>query len=407
VYQTGAKRSKSTFLFYRILPVLLKDFYIHAMKYIVSLFLLMGSLDCLAQKNYFMIVGTYTSGSSQGLYVFQFNSSNADIKLVDSAKTSNPSYLTVSPNEKYVYAVNEDADSTGNGGRVSSFSFNNVTGALALMNQQPSKGNHPCYITVDKSGRWVLVGNYSSGTVSVLPVLKAGSLDTAVTTIRHSGKSVNADRQNSSHVHATVLSPDNQFLFVPDLGIDKVMIYHFNTHNGKLNPAAPSFIATNPGTGPRHFIFHPYKKYAYLIEELAGNIVAFSYKTVAGHLVPIQNISTLPQGYTAAAGSADIHISPDGNFLYASNRGESNTIAIFAINQKNGFLTLLGHQSALGLTPRNFNFDPSGNFLLVANQNSNEIVIFKRDLNTGLLTDTGKRIRLSKPVCIKWIEARF
>ena len=351
-----------------------------------------------------MLVGTYTSGSSTGLYVYDFNAANADSRLVDSVKTSNPSYLTVSANEKYVYAVNEDADTTvDKGGRVSSFSFDKNRGSLTLLNQQPSNGNHPCYITTDKSGRWIIAGNYSSGTVAVLPVLKNGSLGTAVTTIQHYGQSVNTDRQNDPHVHATVLSPDTKFLFVPDLGIDKLMVYRFNKVNGNLTEATTPFVMTKAGSGPRHFVFHPNKKYAYLAEELTGSISAYRYITGEGQLELLQNISALPPDYMGPAGSADIHVSPDGNFLYSSNRGESNTIAIFSINKKTGQLTFVAHQSTLGKTPRNFNFDPAGNFLLVANQNSDDIVIFKINKQTGLLTDTGKRLAISKPVCIKWM----
>lgn len=351
-----------------------------------------------------MLVGTYTNGSSKGIYVYKFNSANGESKQVGFVKSSNPSFITVSPNEKYVYAVNEDADSAGSGGRVSSFSFDKITGLLTPINQKPSNGNHPCYVAIDKSGRWVIAGNYSSGTVAVLPVLKDGSLNNPVTTVQHYGKSINTERQNSPHVHATVLSPDNKFLFVPDLGLDKIMIYRFNKRRGKLKPATQPFIVTAPGTGPRHFVFHPNLQYAYLAEELTGNIAVFRYLNVAGHLVLIQNISTLPSGKTGTAGSADIHVSVDGKFLYASNRGTHNSIAIFAVDKETGKLTLVGHQSTMGKTPRNFNFDPSGNFLLVANQNSDEIVIFKIDRNTGLLTDTEKRIAVSKPVCIKWIE---
>ena len=215
---------------------------------------------------------------------------------------------------------------------------------------------------------------------------------------------MNTERQNSPHVHATVLSPDNKYLFVPDLGLDKLVSYRFNLKNGALIPNSPAFVMTEPGSGPRHFDFHPNKKYAYLVEELTGGVSAYQYKSKTGELALMQNISALPPDYLGYAGSADIHVTPDGNFLYVTNRGESNTIAIFSIDNRTGQLRPVGHQSTMGKTPRNFNFDPSGNFLLVANQNSNEIVVFKIDKSTGLLTDTGKRISVSRPVCIKWIK---
>ena len=376
------------------------------MKYYLSFCLFLCTLNSFAQKESYLLLGTYTSGTSKGVYVYKFNSANGDHSLIDSAKISNPSFLAVSPDQKFVYAVSEQASAVDKGGSVASFSFNNITEKLTPLNQQSSNGNNPCYVTVDKAGKWLIAGNYSSGTLTVLPILKNGSLDSFVYSIKHTGQSVNTARQASPHVHATVLSPDNKFLFVPDLGIDKLMIYHFNKKNGALKENTPALVNTKPGSGPRHFDFHPNKKFAYLVEELTGTVAAYRYHAKKGELSLIQNISTVPANFTAFAGSADIHVSPDGKFLYASNRGESNTIAIFSIDKKTGRLTSIGHQSTMGKTPRNFNFDPSGNFLLVANQNSDEIVIFKIDRNTGLLTDTGKRIAVSKPVCIKWISTK-
>jgi 6-phosphogluconolactonase len=376
------------------------------MKSLFSLLFSFFFLSVFAQQNYYMLVGTYTSGSSKGIYVFDFNTANADNQSVSFVESSNPSYLEISPNGKYVYAVNEDADSLDNGGKLSAFSFDAGKGVLSFLNQQPSHGNHPCYVTVDKTGKWVIAGNYSSGTITVLPVLKGGALDMPATTLQHYGQSVNTERQNNPHVHATVLSPDNKFLFVPDLGIDKLMTYHFDNRHGKLSETSPPFIMTKAGSGPRHFIFHSNKKWAYLAEELTGSVSAYRYLAKTGQLELIQNISSLPPEYMGPAGSADILVSPDGNFLYVSNRGESNSIAIFAVNKSSGYLTLVGHQSTLGKTPRHFNFDPGGNFLLVANQNSDNIVIFKINKNTGMLTDTGKRIAVGKPVCIKWIKKK-
>jgi 6-phosphogluconolactonase len=362
------------------------------------------SLSVAAQKEPYLLIGTYTSGKSEGIYVYRFNTASGAATPVSSAKTSNPSFLAVSPDNKYVYAVNENADSTmyTTGGSIAAFSFDKQTGNLSYINKQWSGGKHPCYVTIDRKGKWVIAGNYSSGSLALLPVRKDGGLDSARQVIEHEGSSVNEDRQQGPHVHATVLSPDDKYLFVPDLGIDKVMIYAFDAKAGRLTPATAPYEMTEPGTGPRHFDFHPNKKFAYLIEEMTGSISSYSYSK--GGLTLVQNISALPGDYNGAIGSADIHVSPDGKFLYASNRGESNTIAIFSINQKSGHLVPVGHQSTLGKTPRNFNFDPSGNFLLVANQNSDEIVVFKRDKETGLLTDTGQRIAVSKPVCIKWIE---
>ena len=363
-------------------------------------------ISCSQKKSEecYLLVGTYTSGKSEGVYVYNFNSTTGDFKQVSVAKNiSNPSYLAVSPDEKYVYAVNEDADKAKGGGAVTAFSFNKQDGTLKELNSQPSGGDHPCYVATDKNGKWVTVGNYTSGTVSVFPINKDGSLNAIAANIKHEGSGVNSERQEGPHVHSTVFSKDNSYLFVPDLGLDKIMIYAFNNKSGQMIPAGIPYVEVEPGAGPRHFEFSPNNKYAYLMEEMTGSISAYRYKG-KGHLDLIQNISALPPDFIGTVGSADIHVSPDGKFLYASNRGESNTIAIFAINQQSGELVPVGHQSTLGKTPRNFNFDPSGNFLLAANQNSDNIVIFKRDKETGLLTDTGKKIEVGNPVCIKWIN---
>jgi len=364
------------------------------------------SLNLFSQKSkeQFLIIGTYTVGSGDGIYVYKFNTETGENSFVSSVKTSNPSYLAVSPNKKFVYAVNENADSTRFTvtGHVAAFSFNKATGQLAFINKQESGGKHPCYISVDKTGKWIFVGNYSSGSLSVLPIRPNGGIDSATQIIQHEGSSVVAERQEGPHVHATFISNNNKMLYVPDLGMDKVMMYNFDLKKGTLKEAAYPFVMTEPGAGPRHIDIHPNGKYAYLMEELTGAVSVYKIEK-NGYLSLLQNISGLPRDFTGAVGSADIHVSPDGKFLYCSNRGESNTIGIFSIDQKTGQLEWIDHQSTLGKTPRNFNFDPTGNFLLVANQNSDEIVIFKRDKQTGLLTDTGKRISVSKPVCLKWI----
>ena len=357
-----------------------------------------------AQSNTRLLVGTYTSGKSEGIYVFDFDPKTGDHKLLSTVKASNPSYLAVAPNQKMVYAVTEDAEVTtsGTGGGVSAFSFDKTTGKLTPVNEQFSGGKHPCYVAVDKSGKWVFAGNYSSGNVGVFKVKADGSLDTVKQVVQHSGSGPNKDRQEAPHVHSTVLSPDNNYLLVPDLGIDKIMIYRFDQSKGSLTPAIQKFAASTPGSGPRHFDFHPNAKYAYLMEEMTGTVVVYKYQN--GSLQKIQRLNALPKDFAGEIGSADIHVSPNGKFLYCSNRGSSNSISVFKINPGTGMITLVGHQSTLGKTPRNFNFDPSGNFLLVANQNSDDIIVFNIDKKTGMLQDSGKKISVPNPVCIKWIR---
>ena len=376
------------------------------MKNILFVLALFTCQFCISQENY-LLIGTYTSGKSEGIYVYNFDSKNGDSKQISSAKASNPSYLAVSPNQKYVYAVNENADSTKYTvtGHIAAYSFNKATGTLSFINKQESGGKHPCYVAIDKTGKWVFAGNYSSGSVAVLPVKNDGSLDPAIQTIQHEGRSVVEGRQDDAHVHATVLSKDNKTLYVPDLGMDKVMLYNFNNKTGKLTEASLPYTMSEPGAGPRHFDIHPNGKFAYLMEELNGTVNVFEmFKD--GSIESIQTVSALPREYDGPIGSADIHVSPDGKFLYASNRGESNSIGIFKINPQSGMLVWVDAQSTLGKSPRNFNFDPTGNFLLVANQNSDDVVIFKRDKETGLLEDTGKRISIPNPVCIKWISSK-
>lgn len=349
----------------------------------------------------FLLIGTYDSPKSEGIYVYEFEKLNGSVKEVSHVKTSNPSFMAISTNKKYVYAVNENAGKNGRGGSVTSFVFNKNVGKLTKINTQSSEGNDPCYIANDNSGKWIITGNYSSGNFAVLPVDKNGVLQKATQTVQEQGKSVDAIRQNSPHVHTTFFSKNNKLLYVTDLGTDKIMVYNFDRKTGNVKPSTQKFISIASGSGPRHIDISADNKFMYVVQELSGTIVLYSIKNNV--LNELQTVSSLPIKFKGLAGSADIHISPDGNFLYASNRGESNTIAIYKINKKTGYLSLLSHQSTLGLAPRNFNFDPSGKYLLVANQNSDEVVIFERDIKTGLLIDTGNRISVGKPVCLKWL----
>ncbi|MGZ3949937.1 MAG: lactonase family protein [Flavisolibacter sp.] len=369
------------------------------MRLSVFIVLLFVTVTVTAQKKYYMLVGTYTNGKSTGIHVYDFNEKDGSVKIVDSAQTSNPSYLAVAPNQKYVYAVSETQ--RGNySGKVRSFSFNQKTGRLSYINEQSSVGDNPCYVAVDNTGKWLIVANYSSGTLAVLPIKADGSLGEAVSHYRHWGKGVNAQRQEAPHVHSTVLSPDNRYLFVQDLGIDKIIIYSFNDKTGAIAPR--DSVKLKDGSGPRHFTFHPNGKWAYLVQEMGGTVTAFDYQS--GHLQTIQTISALPAGFNKYFTSADIHVSGDGKFVYVSTRDSANIITVFRVDQKTGKLSVVGTQSVLGNTPRNFNFNPSGDYLLVANQNSDDVVIFKVNHQTGTLTYTGNRIDVGIPVCIKWIE---
>jgi 6-phosphogluconolactonase len=354
--------------------------------------------QAISQQHY-MFIGTYNSPDSQGIYVYKFNSETGSAEEVSQTKTSNPSYLAVSPDKKYVYAVNEEGAEKG--GKVASFSFNKKNGKLTLINIKSSGGIHPCYINIDKKGKWIIAGNYSSGSLSVLSV-KKGILSSPIQTIQHTGKGSDTLRQKSPHVHGVFIKKNSQYVYVTDLGIDKVMIYQQNKNTGKLYPAASNYFQASPGSGPRHLDFHPTGRFVYLLNELTSAVSVLEDNN--GSLKEIQSLSALPLTFKGISTGADIHISPDGKFLYSSNRGTSNSIAIFSIEPQTGLLKIVGHQYTGGETPRNFNFDPSGNYLLVANQNSNNIVIFKRNKKTGMLTETGNTINVGKPVCIKWAD---
>jgi 6-phosphogluconolactonase len=380
------------------------DFKIDQMKLLLQLFFVLLCIPVVAQHKNYLLVGTYTdNGKSEGIYVYTFNSKNGKTKFISSVKTSNPSFLAISADQQKLYAANENGDSTNNGGYVSAFGFNKKNGTLTFLNKQPSGGNHPCYVACDNSGKWLFAGNYSSGNFSIFPLNENGSIGIAKNNVQHFGKSINKERQQSPHVHGTFLIPDNKFFLVPDLGIDKVMVYQFNSTTGILTEAKTPFMQFQGGAGPRHLDFHPSHKYVYVTEELSGAVAAFTFSD-EGKLKLFQTISSVPESYKGSLGGADIHVSPDGRFLYASNRGELNDIVIYRIDTATGILTVAGHQSSLGIKPRNFNFDPSGNFLLVANQESDNIIIFKINKQTGLLTDTGKRVNVPNPVCIKWIS---
>jgi 6-phosphogluconolactonase len=357
---------------------------------------------CATAQKFYLFIGTYTNKDSKGIYVYRFNAATGTAEWVSNTDSAaNPSYLAVSPNEKYIYAVNETHGD--NGGNVSAYTFDKTTGNLSLINQQSTGGDDPCYVSVSKNNNWVLVANYNGGSSAAFAANKDGSLNPYSQLLQDSGSSANTKRQEKAHVHSAVFSPTQDYLFTPDLGTDKVMIYKFNPNSQKpLNPAAPPYASVAAGNGPRHFTFHPNQKFAYVIQELSGTVGAYRYSK--GKLILLQNIATHPADFKGDIGSADIHLSPDGKFLYASNRGDENTITIFSVNVTTGKLKLKGYQSVLGKTPRNFVIDPTGNYLLAANQNTDNIVIFKRNKQTGLLKATGKEIKVSMPVCLQMLK---
>ena len=367
------------------------------MRFVFFILMMMTMNVLFAQENY-LLVGTYTGKKSEGIYVYKFNTTTGAMEKVSSVFTENPSYLALSKDKKFVYSVNENGN---NKGGVSAFSFDEATGKLTKINSQLSHGDHPCYISIDNSGKWVVAGNYTGGNLSVYPVKEDGSLGEAAQVIQHSGGSVNKQRQEKPHVHSVVFTPDGKYLAVADLGTDKLYMYPFNASAEK--PVAEKAVenATAPGAGPRHITFHKSLPYAYTIEELSGKVSAYSVGT-DGTLKNIQTISSHPKDYKGDIGSAAIKISGDGKSLYASNRGGSNTIASFNIDQQTGKIKLQKIVSSGGKAPRDFTIDPTDKFILSANGGSDNITITKRNQD-GTPEDAGKQVAIPQPVCLVFL----
>ncbi len=341
--------------------------------------------DTPSPSKYWVFVGTYTGGTaaSKGIYRFDFDAATG--KLTNRAlagETKNPSFLAIHPNHRFLFAVTEVESFQGrSSGGISAFAIDSKTGNLKLLYQQSSGGAGPCHLIVDKDGGHVLAANYSGGSVCVLPIASDGRLQVATASQQHHGSSVNKQRQEGPHAHSINLDAANRFAVVADLGMDKLMIYKYDSHKGTLTPNDPPATNIAPGSGPRHFAFHPDGRHAFVINELTSTVTALDYDPDRGLLKPIQTISTLPADYLGDTTCAEVQVHPTGKFLYGSNRGH-DSIAIFSINSETGGLKAIGHQSQDIKTPRNFTIDPTGNFLLVANQDSNSLVVFRIDSKT-------------------------
>ncbi|MBS7566628.1 lactonase family protein [Mucilaginibacter sp. Bleaf8] len=369
--------------------------------------ILMAMLPFLAKaqpkppKSLDLLIGTYTSGESKGIYVYRFYTESGRLAYLNEADgVDNPSYLCVSPDRKFVYSVNEASDERKGG--ASAFSFEAKTGKLTFLNKQ-STGAAPCFISIDKAQKNVFTADYGGGSVSVFLLNADGSLKPASQTLsdRNQPLGPNKERQEKPHVHMASLTPDEKFLLYTDLGTDKLNIQRYKaSQTPVLTPATPASVSVEGGDGPRHWDFSADRKHLYLITEMTGKIYAYHYN--GGKPKPFQSVSIVPDGYTGQTGAADLHVSPDGRFLYATNRGDANEIVVFAIDQESGQLTLVERQSTLGSTPRNFVIDPTGSYMLVANQHGNSVIVFKVDKTTGKLKLTNNRITVDSPVCLKF-----
>lgn len=355
------------------------------------------------QRVYF---GTYTGKVSKGIYRSELDLATGKLSPpVLAGEAASPSFLAIAPNEKFLYSVGEISDFGGKkAGAVNAFAIDAATGNLKLLNQQSSVGAGPCHVVVDREGKNVLVANYGGGSAAVLPIQADGKIGEASSFVQHKGTSVDKSRQEAPHAHSINVDAKNRFAFVADLGLDTVQVYRFDSAKGTITPNDPAAAKVAPGSGPRHFAFHPSGKFAYVINEMSLTVTAFQYDADKGNLTSFQTITTLPEGVTDRKGmsTAEVVVHPSGKFLYGSNRGH-HSIAAFAIDQPTGKLTAIGHQGQGIKTPRNFNIDPTGNYLLVANQDGDSVVVFKVDQATGKLEPTGNSIEVPMPVCVKFL----
>jgi 6-phosphogluconolactonase len=355
------------------------------------------------QRVYF---GTYTGKSSKGIYRSELDLATGKLSLPTlAAEVASPSFLAIAPNQKFLYAVGELNDVNGKkGGAVNAFAIDAATGDLKLLNQQSSVGPGPCHIVVDRTGKNALVANYGGGSAAVLPIQADGKLGEASSFVQHKGSSINPGNQAGPHAHSINVDAANRFVCVADLGIDKVMVYRLDPDKGTITANDPPAGHVEPGSGPRHFAFHPNGKNAYVINEIKLTVTAFQYDADKGVLTPQQTITTLPEGVTDRKGmsTAEVQVHPSGKFLYGSNRGH-NSIAIFSIDSATGKLTAAGHQGQGIKTPRNFGIDPTGNYLLVANQSGDSVIVFRINQSTGQLEPTGSTVEVGAPVCVKFL----
>lgn len=354
-------------------------------------------------QEYLVYVGTYTDHGSKGIYAYRFYASTGKlISLGLAAETPEPSFLTVDSNGRFLYVVNEIERYNGQPtGAVSAFAIQPEIGKLSLLNQVSSRDEGPAHITLDRTGKYALVSNYTLGSVAVLPVLKDGRLGDATSFVQHKGSSVNPERQRGPHAHAIALSPDNRFALVADLGLDQLLVYGFDSAKGTLG-AKPQIVRAAPGAGPRHLVFSPNGQFLYVINELQSTVAAYSYDAATGTLHELQTVPMLRKGFSGSNTAAEIEMHPSGRFLFASNRGE-DSIAVFAIDSHTGTLTQVETEPTGGKTPRNFTIDPTGSWLLAANQDSDEIVVFRVDGNTGHLKPTGDVLRVPSPACLTFV----
>lgn len=356
-------------------------------------------------KHYFVYVGAARGeGDPEGIYIFRCNMASGALTPVgEITDIHNPSFLAVHPNGEVLYAINEDRSQAESQANVRAYAIDRQTGALRFINEQPTHGQGLAHISLDHAGRFLFATHYGGGSVTVLPINEEGSVGPASDVVQHAGSGTHP-RQQAPHPHSAFVDPSNRFVLVPDLGLDKIMVYRLDAQNGRLLPNDPPWAAVPPESGPRHLAFHPNGQLIYVINELASTITVFHYHAESGRCHAVQTVTTLPTEYTEAAANttAEILVHPSGRFVYASNRGH-DSLAIFAIDEQDGTLSPLGHEPTQGGHPRNFALDPTGTYLYAENRDSNNIVVFRVNPDTGLLRPTGDVVTVPRPVCIKMV----
>jgi len=360
-----------------------------------------GDAHARTQSDYFVYVGTYTRAKSQGIYVYKLAAATGKLTPLGlAAESKDPSFLALDPTHRYLYAVNEIGDYEGQkSGSVSAFSIDRRTGKLSVLNLIASGDPGAVHLMVDYTGKYLLVANYGVGSVVVFPILADGSLGKATAHLPHSGHSIKPRRQLGPHAHSIYVSPDNRFVVSPDLGTDQVYVYRFDAAQGTLAPNDPPFITVAPGTGPRHLAFDPRGRFAYLVQEFGGIVTVFSYDAAHGGLHQLQTFPAAPSDFHGPNNCAEVFVHPNGKFLYVSNRGH-DSIGVYAIDPVKGTLMLIEHVSTQGKTPRGFAIDPTGSYLIAANQESDTVVAFRIDAKTGRLTPTGQKLDVPEPACV-------
>ncbi len=377
-----------------------------------SIVLVSGAFSVHARSPHYFDVyfGTYTGAKSEGIYVSKLDTRNGALtEPTLAARVKNPSFLVVHPTRQVIYAVGEIGDFEGKrSGALSAFAIGKGSpgsAMLTLLNQQPSGGEGPCHLSLDSKGKWLFAANYGSGSVALFPILKDGSVGKPVSTIQHTGASVNPQRQTGPHAHHITTDPANRFVLACDLGLDKVLVYRLDRRHAKLVPNDPPFTSVAPGAGPRHLAFAPNGRFAYVINELNSTITVFAYDARRGAMSELQTVSTLPENFPGKSSCAEIQVHPSGKFVFGSNRGH-DSIAVFAADEKSGRLSFVEHEPTQGKTPRHFAIDPAGRWLLAGNQGSDSVVVFAIDEKTGRLNSTGRSVAVGSPVCAVFVPGQ-